>query len=275
MSKRSDVERRTTSGLIDVGTTRLYHEVRGSGPPALFISGATGDAGEWMHVAPTLAEEFTVLTYDRRGFSRSPRPDGWTTTTMTEQADDAAALLRALDLAPAAIIGHSGGGAIACCLVVHHPEVVRHAVLYEPALIAVVPHGEDMFAAISAAIEQAMAESGPRRAMEVFMRGNADDEVIESGDPAVHERCLDNGAVFFSIEWSVFGTFVPDRERMRAAGVPLTVVTGEEDRGTWFETAAAWLADGTGADRMEVPGGHVGYDSHPKEFVQGMRRIIG
>ena len=36
----------TTSGLIQTGTTKLYHEVRGSGP-ALLITGGTGDAGEW------------------------------------------------------------------------------------------------------------------------------------------------------------------------------------------------------------------------------------
>jgi pimeloyl-ACP methyl ester carboxylesterase len=272
---QSNLDRRTTSGLVDVGATRLHHEVRGSGPPVLFISGATGDAGEWMHVAPTLAEGFTVVTYDRRGYSRSPRPDGWTSTSMTEQAGDAAALLRALDLAPAVVVGHSGGGSIACALVVHHPEVVRHAVLYEPALVAVVPPGTGMFEGLLSATVQAMAQGGPRRGMEVFMRGNTNDDVVASIDPALYERCLDNGTVFFSIEWPMFSTFVPDRERMRAAGVPLTVVTGVEDRGRWYEAAAAWLADGTGAERAELPGGHVGYASHPAEFVAGIRRIIG
>ena len=102
----------TTSGLIQAGTTKLYHEVRGSGP-ALLIIGGTGDAGEWANLAPTLAQECTVVTYDRRGMSRSPRPDGWTATSMAEMADDAAALLGALDLAPAVVVGHSGGASMA------------------------------------------------------------------------------------------------------------------------------------------------------------------
>lgn len=275
MSRQRDVEGRTTSGLIAVGTTKLYHEVRGSGPALLFITGGTGDADEWAQVAPTLAQEFTVVTYDRRGFSRSPCPDGWTATSMAEQADDAATLLHTLDLAPAAVVGHSSGGAIACSLVVRHPEVVRQAVIYEPPLFAVVPNGEETLSGYRAATEQAMAEGRPRGAMEAFMRHTVGDEVFESidFDPTAGERILDNGAVLFSIELPVVETFVPDRDRMRASGVPLTVVVGKENRDTWFGAAASWLVEGTGAERVELPGGHVGYLTHPTEFVELVRRI--
>src|SRR4029450_7201699 len=102
----------TRSGLIQASATKLYHEVRGSGP-ALLITGGTGDAGEWANLAPTLAEECTVVTYDRRGMSRSPRPDGWTATSVAEAADDAAALLHALNLAPAVAGGHGRGAGAA------------------------------------------------------------------------------------------------------------------------------------------------------------------
>src|SRR6266508_6160200 len=231
-----------TSGLINVGTTTLYHEVRGHGPVLLLITGGGGDAGFWARVAPVLAEEFTVVTYDRRGSSRSPRPDGWTVTSVDEQADDAAALLRTLDLAPAVVVGHSGGASIACGLVARHPDVVRHAVIYEPPLLAVVPNGEEVVGGFRAMVEQAMAEGGPRRAMEVFIRANAGDEAYESGlastDPALRERIFGNAATFFSIELPAFAAFVPDRDRMRASGVPLTVVVGEENRDGWYGAAA-------------------------------------
>ena len=268
----------TRSGLIDVGTTRLFHEVRGSGPPLLLITGGTGDAGEWAHLVPLLAEAFTVVTYDRRGFSRSPRPAGWTASNVAEQADDAAALLRTLGLAPAAVVGHSAGGSIICSLVVRHPEVVRQAVLYEPPLFAVVPGGDEIMAALRAAVEPAMAEGGPRRAMEVFMRAVVGDAVFdhwtESAEPEQRARVLDNGAVLFPIEMPWVGCFVPDRAGMRAAGVPLTIVTGADNRDTWFDSAAAWLAEGTGADRVEVPGGHVAYVTHPEAFVALVRDAL-
>jgi pimeloyl-ACP methyl ester carboxylesterase len=261
----------TNAGLITAGTIKLYHEVHGSGLALLLISSRGGDAGQWMRVAPTLAEDFTVVTYDRRGHSRSPRPDGWTATSVTEHADDAAALLHALDLVPAVVVGHSAGASIACSLVVDHPKLVRHAVIYEAPLLAVIPGGKEIVAGARVAAQQAMAEGGPRRAMELFMRGDVGDEV--SIDPAVHERMLDNGAVFFQIELPAFAAFVPDRGGMRASGVPLTVVVGEENRDTWFGAAAAWLSEGTGAERVELPGRHAAFWSHPEEFIKLVRRI--
>jgi pimeloyl-ACP methyl ester carboxylesterase len=170
------------------------------------------------------------------------------------------------------VVGHSSGGSIACGLVVRHPEVVRHAVLYEPPLFAVLPNGQELVAGMRAATDQAVAEGGPRHAMEVFMRSVVGDEVadmwFEFADPAERDRGLDNGAVLFPIELPWAARFVPDREGMRASGVPLTVVAGAENRESWFGAAASWLAEGTAADHVELPGGHVGFITHSEQFVR-------
>jgi hypothetical protein len=84
---------------------------------------------------------------------------------------------------------------------------------------------------------------------------------------------LDNGAVLFSIEMPAVAAFVPDRDGMRASGVPLTVVAGAHSCDTWLGAGAAWLAEGTGADRVELPGGHVGFVSRPRELIALVRRI--
>jgi pimeloyl-ACP methyl ester carboxylesterase len=265
------------SGLIDVGATTLYHEVRGRGPGLLLIAGGGDDAGQWTRIAPALASAFLVVTYDRRGLSRSPRPEGWAVTSMDEQADDAAALLRALDLAPAVVVGHSGGASIACALVARHPDVVRHAVIYEPPLLAVVPNGEEVVGGFRAMVERAMTEGGPRRAMETFIRANAGEEAyaswLASTDPAYRERFFANAATFFSIELPAFATFVPDRDRLRASGVPLTVVVGETNRDGWYGAAARWLAEGACASLVELPGGHGGFATHQEAFIALVRRI--
>jgi pimeloyl-ACP methyl ester carboxylesterase len=109
-------------------TSDLHHELRGSGPPVLFISGASGDAGHFARTSERLTDEFTTVAYDRRGCSRSaPLPDG-EVMSIVAQADDAAALIEQLGLASALVFGSSGGGDIALELVARRPEIVRGAV---------------------------------------------------------------------------------------------------------------------------------------------------
>jgi pimeloyl-ACP methyl ester carboxylesterase len=83
-------------------------------------------------VVPGLAESFRVVVYDRRGHSRSERPD--TPGSVDEDGDDLAALLEALDLAPAHVVTNSYGGNIALRLATRRPEVFRSLSCHEPPL---------------------------------------------------------------------------------------------------------------------------------------------
>ncbi len=94
--------------LVDVGDTKLYCEVQGDGPSVVLVPGATGDGGYMQPLADALADEFKVVTYDRRGNSRSPAPDGWTQTSVEEQARDLAGLMTALDLGRPSSSGTAG-----------------------------------------------------------------------------------------------------------------------------------------------------------------------
>ena len=74
-----------------------------------------------------------MLTYDRRERTRAaPDPKNWTAAPIDEQADDAAELLTALDLAPALAYGNSQGGIILTSLALRRPEVLRAAIFHEP-----------------------------------------------------------------------------------------------------------------------------------------------
>lgn len=54
------------SGRVATEGDEIYYEVRGEGEPLLMISGGLGDAGIYTFVADILADEFKVITYDRR-----------------------------------------------------------------------------------------------------------------------------------------------------------------------------------------------------------------
>jgi pimeloyl-ACP methyl ester carboxylesterase len=152
---------------LEVNGAELYYEVRGGGPPVLLIMGFTGDAGHFETLADALASEFTVISYDRRGNGRSPRPPGWAATGPEEQADDAAALLAALGLSPAAVFGTSAGANFALCLLIRHPETVSGAVLHETALVRLF---DDPGArgAVSELVQQAMGTGATPAALEAL-----------------------------------------------------------------------------------------------------------
>ena len=122
----------TPAGTIDVNGVRLYYELHGSGEPLVLVHGSWGDARSWRLVVPGLAESFRVVVYDRRGHSRSERPD--TPGSVDEDGDDLAALLEALDLAPAHVVTNSYGGDIALRLATRRPEVFRSLSCHEPPL---------------------------------------------------------------------------------------------------------------------------------------------
>jgi pimeloyl-ACP methyl ester carboxylesterase len=110
----------------------LYYELEGSGEPLALVHGSWGDATSWRFVVPGLAESFRVLAYDRRGHSRSERPD--TPGSVDEDGDDLAPLLEALDLAPAHVATNSWGGNIALRLATRRPDVFRSLCCHEPPL---------------------------------------------------------------------------------------------------------------------------------------------
>lgn len=110
-----------------VADVELHYEVHGHGPPLCLLTGLGFGIWSWYRQIPALAEHFTVLTIDNRGIGGPKAPPG--PFTIADMADDAAALIRALDLAPTHVLGLSLGGFIAQELVLRHPDLVRGLVL--------------------------------------------------------------------------------------------------------------------------------------------------
>ena len=258
---------------VAVGTVELYYEVRGSGPPVMLIMGATGDAGHFATVAGRLADEFTVLTYDRRGNSRSSRPPVWCATTPEEQADDAAGLLRALELAPAAAFGTSSGAICALCLLIRHPGLVRAAILHEPPMLSVLERGDDVRATIAQLIEAGTAAGGPPAGLERFWRFVAGDTNWERLEPGLRERMMGNAETFLGVERAL-EFYRPDDATLAAIAVPVEVLLSEESP-AFIGEVADWLASRLGVEVSSTPGTHTPYQDHPRELAATIRSFLG
>jgi pimeloyl-ACP methyl ester carboxylesterase len=112
---------------IDAGDIELWTERRGHGPDVLLIAGLGDPAEAWQPQLDGLSERYLLTAFDNRGAGRTPLPEG--RLSAATMADDAAALLRALEVPSAHVAGFSMGSAIAQELVLRHPELVRSLVL--------------------------------------------------------------------------------------------------------------------------------------------------
>ena len=115
---------------MKVNGGEIEYETRGTGEPVLLIHG-TGVAATF---APTMSQPslagYRLIRYHRRGFGgsgRAPVP-----FTNKDQAADARALLNALGISRAHIVGHSTGGMITLQFALDYPSVARSIVIIEP-----------------------------------------------------------------------------------------------------------------------------------------------
>lgn len=248
----------------------LYYEVRGSGPTLLLIHGTAGDAGHFEEAADLLAREFTVVAYDRRGNTRSPRIAGRPAPSVQQHADDAADLVHGLGLAPVAVYGHNAGASIALELVIRHSGLLRGAVVHEAPLATVL---EDPAAAM-AYLDLALKESGggPRAMYAAFV--HAQEPALGDGaHPRTRERLLAYAERFTPEEAEVFAGYRPDEALLSRKTVPVLVLEGSRSSPHHHE-ANQWVAVRTRAEVIEIPGGHWPFLEQPELFVEAIRPFL-
>jgi pimeloyl-ACP methyl ester carboxylesterase len=114
---------------IDVRTgTTLNYEISGDGEPLLLIMGTSGSTLLWGELASRLAQTHRVIAFDNRGLGGSDRGTG--PISVASLAEDASALLEAIEVPRAHVLGWSLGSAIAQELALAHPDQVASALLY-------------------------------------------------------------------------------------------------------------------------------------------------
>jgi 3-oxoadipate enol-lactonase len=102
----------------------LWYDETGEGPPLVLLHEGVVDSRIWQRVLPLLVERHRVIRYDQRGFGRSPGPDG-----PYSLVDDLVAVLDAVGVETAALVGASRGGNISLAMAVERPEHVSALIL--------------------------------------------------------------------------------------------------------------------------------------------------
>jgi pimeloyl-ACP methyl ester carboxylesterase len=113
--------------FIAANDLQIYVEQVGRGPDVLLIGGLGDTVESWQFQLDGLADRYRLTAFDNRGAGRTAMPA--TPATVKAMADDAAGVLRALDISSAHVTGFSAGSIIAQELALRHPQLVRSLVL--------------------------------------------------------------------------------------------------------------------------------------------------
>jgi pimeloyl-ACP methyl ester carboxylesterase len=286
----------TQTGRIRTDGATLYYERRGSGPALLMISGGGGDAAYYSGVGDALADAYTVLTYDRRGNSRSTVDDRSLPMSIAEQSADALAVLAHHDLESAVVFGGSGGALIGLDLTARSPASVQGLIAHEP---PVLPLLTDADRALFEEIYEISRREGPLQAWVRFVTtvDHADSPALvrspfgrrlvtgatragraafRYGPRSLREvsRFLGNSEYLMSREVGPFLEFEPDFAALKASGVPIVVGVGAESRPYYPARGGEVVAARLGVPVVEFPGPHAGYAEKPAEFAVTLRKVL-
>src|ERR1700735_1874955 len=115
--------------MIAVSGTSLYVEDHGSGTPVVLLHGWPDSARLWRHQIKFLAAHgFRVITPDLRGLGRSGRPDEVSAYALPNAVADLTAVLDALGIGAAHIVGHDWGAAVTWLAAILVPDRIQKVV---------------------------------------------------------------------------------------------------------------------------------------------------
>ncbi|HUP84859.1 MAG TPA: alpha/beta fold hydrolase [Acidimicrobiales bacterium] len=235
-------------------------------PTILLLHGWTASADlNWFRAYDAISPMGRLVAIDHRGHGRGLRSEQ--PFTLEDAADDAAALLRALDGGPAILVGYSMGGPIAMLVWERHPDLVRGLVLEATALEWRATRRERVALKFAGALELFLRMGRPRglldRALRHAVRVQPDLAPLEGwlraelkrGDPAA---LADAGRALGDYDARPFAGRVD---------VPAAVVITTEDRLVRPRKQQALARAIPGATTWEIPGDHDSCLLKPHEFA--------
>jgi pimeloyl-ACP methyl ester carboxylesterase len=244
---------------IQVDGVSLYYEEHGAGEPIICIHGTGSSSILWRDAAGRLAPYGRTILYDRRGFSRSERPEPLV-MDVHRHADDAASLLDALGAVPAVVIGRSQGGEIAVDLALRYPDRVRALALLEGGGLSLSEGLQRWIAELDAKVFAA-AERDVSTVGETMLRAVLGDGAWDGLPEPVREIFTENGPAIVAEERG--GLLDVSPEELGTIAQP-TLIVGAVDSPPALAEATQLLAAAMPSARVEwVGGGHLIDPAHP------------
>jgi pimeloyl-ACP methyl ester carboxylesterase len=263
---------------LSVDGATLFYRVRGSGPLLLILPGGDGDADTADALRSQLIDRFTVVTYDRRGMSRSKINAPGQSLTLLTHSDDAQRLLAVVTNEPAFVFGSSIGALIGLDLVARHPEQVSVLVAHEPPAWDLLPDGERNRAMrLQEEAEDAFRREGAEAGFKKFVALAAVDYNDREPDavlaPPTSQR-LANLSFFFTCDSPAVRRYSLDLTALRASPARIVPAVGRSAPESALYKATEALAAELGEKVVAFPGGHTGWLLRPKGFAAKLDEVL-
>jgi pimeloyl-ACP methyl ester carboxylesterase len=260
--------------LANVNGVSLYYEVEGEGECVVLTHGSWTDATSWEPVVARLAQRYRVVTWDRRGHSRSQGGDG--AGCRAEDTNDLAGMIEHVSDGPVHVVGNSYGGNITLTLMTERPDLVISAAVHEPPLFGLLEGTPDP--AVAAALKAAETElavvrdhivsgndgAAARHFIEHLALGPGAWDLL----PEAFRKVLEFNAPTYLDELDDDTALAIDAAALAATTTPLLLSRGTESP-PLFPAVVGELVALMPATRVEVivGAGHVPHSTHTEEWV--------
>jgi haloacetate dehalogenase len=279
-----------TRAIIPTPEAAIYVRHGGSGPPLLLLHGHPQSHVMWHLTAPQLAEAYTVVCADLRGYGDSakvPTTADHEPYSKRAMARDMVAVMRSLGHERFAVVGHDRGGRVAYRMALDHPERVRGV-----AVLDIIPTGEHFrragmefglgywhwfFLAQPFDLPERVIGANPEgfyfhRGREVFAPEAMAEYRRSYCDPAtIHAMCEDYraGATFdFSLDEA-------DREAGRRIACPLLALWGAKGEvARWYDILEVWRGWAGEVSGEALDCGHYLPEEAPDATLRALRPFL-
>lgn len=276
---------------VDVGDAMLRVRRGGSGPPLLMLHGHPQTHAMWHRVAPRLAEHFTVVAPDLRGYGESSapaaRPDH-AQASKRAMALDGVRLMERLGFERFAVAGHDRGGRVAYRMALDHPDVVTRLAVLDivPTVDAweradrdwILDYWHWAFLAQPEPIPERLLAAEPDayylRDRSLFAPEALADYLAAVRRPEViHSMCEDYRAgAGIDVEIDA-----ADRSAGRRVACPILALWSRTDLGRWHDVLSVWrrwAADPTAVTGHALEARHYLAEQAPDEVADALRAFF-
>ncbi len=247
----------------------IYYRTQGSGPPLVLIGGGPSNADTLAALAGRLATDRTVITYDRRGYSRSRLDDRSRPASIRVHAGDVRRVLADLGDGPASLFATSVGALIGLELAASHPDTITRVIVHEPPLRQLVPADDHASFDVeldpddaSRALDQIAESIGVTRGRS--LTGPAE-------RPEVRARDIE---LFIQRDVPAIAEYHLDLDRIVPLADRIVVTASEDGRAFYPHRCAEALAAALGTPLIEFPGNHAAMITHPAEVAARLAPLL-